>query len=68
MMPVPVAVRACFVTGTDTEVGKTLISCALLHAWAQESLVAVGLKPVAAGAHEHFGALGQKGYLVNDDV
>jgi len=66
MMPAPL--RACFVTGTDTEVGKTLISCALLHAWAQESLVAAGLKPVAAGAHEHSGALGQQGHLVNDDV
>jgi len=66
MMPAPV--RACFVTGTDTEVGKTLVSCALLHAWAQEGLVAAGLKPVAAGAHEHSGALGQQGHLVNDDV
>ena len=25
---------ACFVTGTDTGVGKTLSSCALLHALA----------------------------------
>jgi dethiobiotin synthetase len=66
MMPAPV--RACFVTGTDTEVGKTLTSCSLLHAWAQEGLVAVGLKPVAAGAHEHSGALGQQSYWVNDDV
>jgi dethiobiotin synthetase len=49
-------------------VGKTLVSCALLHAWAQEGLVAAGLKPVAAGAHEHSGALGQQGHLVNDDV
>ena len=68
MMPVPVPVRACFVTGTDTEVGKTLVSCALLHAWAQEGMVAVGLKPVAAGSHEQSGALGQQGHLVNDDV
>lgn len=41
---------ACFVTGTDTEVGKTLISCALLHALAQVSRRACAMKPVAAGA------------------
>ena len=41
---------ACFVTGTDTEVGKTLISCALLHALGQHSQRACGMKPVAAGA------------------
>lgn len=41
---------ACFVTGTDTEVGKTLISCALLHALTQVSQRACAMKPVAAGA------------------
>jgi dethiobiotin synthetase len=41
---------AYFVTGTDTEIGKTLTSCALLHALAQSGLRAVGMKPVAAGA------------------
>lgn len=39
----------CFVTGTDTGVGKTLISCALLHAFATRGLRVVGMKPVAAG-------------------
>ncbi len=39
-----------FVTGTDTAVGKTLISCALLHAFAARGLRVVGMKPVAAGA------------------
>lgn len=38
-----------FVTGTDTGVGKTLISCALLHAYAAMGKRAVGMKPVAAG-------------------
>ncbi len=46
------APRACFVTGTDTEIGKTLVSCALLQAWAQEGLQVVGMKPVAAGAQQ----------------
>ena len=41
---------ACFVTGTDTEIGKTLISCALLYTLAQQGLRATGMKPVAAGA------------------
>ena len=38
-----------FVTGTDTNVGKTLISCALLHAFAAQGKSVVGMKPVAAG-------------------
>lgn len=41
--------RGVFVTGTDTGVGKTLVSCALLHAYAAAGRVAVGMKPVAAG-------------------
>lgn len=40
----------CFVTGTDTEIGKTLVSCALLHALNQRGMRAAGMKPVAAGA------------------
>lgn len=44
--------RGCFVTGTDTEIGKTLISSALLHALRRHGLTAVGMKPVAAGAIE----------------
>ena len=38
-----------FVTGTDTDVGKTLISCAMLHAFAERGMRAVGMKPVSAG-------------------
>ena len=38
-----------FVTGTDTGVGKTLICCALLHAFAAQGQRVVGMKPVAAG-------------------
>ena len=41
-----------FVTGTDTGVGKTLISCALLHAFAAQGKRVVGMKPVAAGCDE----------------
>ena len=41
-----------FVTGTDTGVGKTLVSCALLHAFAAQGKRVVGMKPVAAGCGE----------------
>jgi dethiobiotin synthetase len=42
---------SCFVTGTDTEIGKTLISTALVHALVQAGLRTAAMKPVAAGAH-----------------
>lgn len=38
-----------FMTGTDTGVGKTLVTAALLHLAGQKGLKAFGLKPVAAG-------------------
>jgi dethiobiotin synthetase len=40
----------CFVTGTDTEIGKTLVSSAILHKLAASGRRACGMKPVAAGA------------------
>lgn len=43
---------SCLVTGTDTGVGKTLASCALLHALARHHNRVVGMKPVAAGAEQ----------------
>lgn len=42
----------CFVTGTDTGVGKTLVSCALLHQLRRRHAAVVGMKPVAAGAEQ----------------
>ncbi len=41
-----------FITGTDTGVGKTLVSCALLRAFAAQGRRAVGFKPVAAGCDD----------------
>ena len=41
--------RGWFVTGTDTAVGKTRASCALLHALRERHARCVGMKPVAAG-------------------
>ena len=40
---------AWFVAGTDTEIGKTFITCALLHAFAAQGIRAAGMKPIAAG-------------------
>lgn len=51
-----------FVAGTDTEVGKTLVSAALLLALAQRGLSTLGMKPVAAGASL------QDGVWHNEDV
>ncbi|MDX1452682.1 MAG: dethiobiotin synthase [Oleiphilaceae bacterium] len=51
-----------FVTGTDTEVGKTFASCALLAAAQKQGLATIGLKPFAAGGEE------QGGKLVNEDA
>lgn len=42
--------RSVFITGTDTECGKTHVSCALLRGYAQAGVAAVGMKPVASGA------------------
>lgn len=54
--------KAYFVAGTDTGVGKTMVSSALLHAYAQQGLKTAGMKPVAAGCNE------TDGRLVSEDV
>ena len=48
--------RRWFVTGTDTGVGKTLVSGAMLSLLAASGLRAVGMKPVAAGMERVGGA------------
>jgi dethiobiotin synthetase len=54
--------RQWFVTGTDTGIGKTLVSSAMLSLLAGSGLRAVGMKPVAAGLDEVHGE------WRNDDV
>ena len=44
---------AWFVAGTDTEIGKTFVACALLHALRNQGFSAIGMKPVAAGTDEN---------------
>jgi len=41
---------ALFVTGTDTDAGKTYISSALLRHFAAQGKRAIGMKPIASGA------------------
>lgn len=42
--------KTYFIAGTDTGVGKTWVSCALLRAAIENGNRALGLKPIAAGA------------------
>ena len=42
--------RSYFVTGTDTGVGKTLVTAALLRRLRESGLSVAGMKPIAAGA------------------
>jgi dethiobiotin synthetase len=47
----------CFVAGTDTEIGKTLVSAAILHKLVESGQRACGMKPIAAGARIRDGIL-----------
>ncbi|MES2877968.1 MAG: dethiobiotin synthase, partial [Pseudomonadota bacterium] len=61
-MTTPAPLHGCFVTGTDTDVGKTRISAALLYWLAQQGRLSAGFKPVAAGTSLI------DGQWVNEDV
>ena len=50
--PLPVLKGVFFITGTDTEVGKTWVSCRLLERAREAGLSCYGLKPIAAGCEE----------------
>lgn len=45
-------IKAFFIAGTDTEVGKTVVSKAILQALASHGVSTIGYKPVAAGCKE----------------
>jgi len=49
--------RKIFVTGTDTEVGKTLISVLLLKLFKKMGYSTLGLKPIASGCQQIAGVL-----------
>jgi dethiobiotin synthetase len=57
MMP-----RGFFITGTDTEIGKTMVSTLLIRALVAEGNRVIGMKPVASGASE------SNGQLQNEDA
>lgn len=50
--PLPVLKGVFFITGTDTEVGKTWVSCRLLERAREAGLSCYGLKPIAAGCED----------------
>jgi dethiobiotin synthetase len=56
------SIPGLFITGTDTEVGKTLVSAAMIHLLQQKGLQAVGFKPVVAGVSNI------QGELINEDI
>ena len=45
-------INGCFITGTDTGVGKTIICLALLEAFKRRGLRVAGMKPVASGCEK----------------
>lgn len=53
---------SCFVTGTDTEIGKTLVASALVFLQAQRGHRVAAMKPIAAGTEW------RNGRWCNDDV
>lgn len=54
--------QAFFITGTDTDVGKTYVACQLIRDYVAQGYKVIGIKPVAAG--EDF----VDGAWVNEDV
>jgi len=52
-----------FVTGTDTEVGKTLVSGALILKLREQGMKAIGFKPVVAGTYQD-----AQGHTLNEDL
>jgi dethiobiotin synthetase len=52
-----------FVTGTDTEVGKTLVSGALILKLREQKINTIGFKPVVAGTYQN-----ANGITLNEDL
>ena len=56
--------QALFITGTDTDVGKTFVAAALLHAANQRGFSTAAVKPVAAGCEQAEGGLRNSDALI----
>lgn len=54
--------NAYFITGTDTNIGKTYTTTRLLVDYTQQGYSTIGLKPIASGAIE------KNGELINEDA
>jgi dethiobiotin synthetase len=55
-------VKGFFVTGTDTEIGKTQVSCALILGFRQQGFQVIPRKPIASGC------IWQAGQRVSEDA
>lgn len=55
-----------FVTGTDTEVGKTFVSCKLIKSAKKQKRVVFPFKPISAGTGEY--TVNGKSQIVNEDA
>ena len=53
---------SCFVTGTDTDAGKTVVTASILRMWSHQGYRCAGMKPVASGFHM------MDGEYVNADI
>lgn len=53
---------SCFITATDTDAGKTHVSCEIVRAWQQQGYSVAAFKPIATGAISH------KGQRVSEDA
>ena len=58
--------QSYFITGTDTEVGKTYIAAGLIRHFVQAGISTIGMKPIAAGYTAGYNEQGV--VLVNEDV
>ena len=54
--------QAFFITGTDTNVGKTYVACQLINDYVTQGYKVIGMKPLAAGCEL------VEGEWVNEDV
>src|SRR3989304_6514316 len=56
--------KGFFITGTDTNVGKTLVSASMLRMLTSQGYSAVAIKPVASGCFIKHGKLYSKDALI----
>lgn len=55
--------QSYFVVGTDTDAGKTYVSCRLIEHFVAQGIATVGMKPIASGCQEVAPAT-----LINEDA